>query len=77
MPIKVEHLRNELRDQLNKDDIQFNPSITKFNNILKGMGFRYARIKNRNVIFEREDLTRMRADYLRQGIIELGSVQKV
>lgn len=66
MPIKVEQLRNELQNQLIRDDIDFSPSVAQFNRILKGIGFRYAKIKDRSIIFERADLSKARAEYLRQ-----------
>lgn len=64
--IKLESLRNELYEQLKEDDISFHPSISHFADILKGIGFRYSKINNRNIIFEREDITNLRINYLRQ-----------
>lgn len=64
--IKLESLRNELCEQLKKDDISFHPSLSHFGDILKGIGFRYSKINNRNIIFEREDITNLRINYLRQ-----------
>lgn len=58
---------NEVRTDLaaGLDPIEFNMSKWNFYRLLKGLGYRFERIKNRPQIYERSDLAELRAQYLR------------
>lgn len=60
-------LIREIGQQLHEgpEIINFNPSLSQMRRILKGLGFRYEKIKGRSQIFESRDLGQVRRNFLR------------
>jgi hypothetical protein len=67
-PVKLANLIEELNHELAYDDIPFSPSLSQMRLILKGLGFRYEVVKGNPQIYEREDLKKLRHEYLRLEI---------
>lgn len=65
--IKIETLKDEIREDLHSglEPIDFDLTRKQFIGLLKGMGYRYERIKNRPQIYERSDLGKLRRNFLR------------
>lgn len=65
LPINIQTLIMEVGEQLKMDDIHFNPSLTQMRLLLKGMGFRYEKIRGRPQIYENKDICESRQNFLR------------
>jgi hypothetical protein len=65
-PVTIDGLLAEIKNDLKSEpDLSFSPSRSHFHKILRGMGFHYAKINRRPIIFERQDIVEWRRNFVR------------